>query len=84
MNVNQTHQAFLRQLLWFLDEAAVEPELFVTELERRGIDRPLEVEGQGAMALLEAAVDLSGDPSLMIRLGRSWALRAMAVSALLL
>ena len=46
MNVNQTHQAFLRQLLCLLDEAAVEPELFMTELERRGIDRPFEVEGE--------------------------------------
>ena len=76
MNVNQTHQAFLRQLLWFLDEAAVEPELFMTELERRGIDRPFEVEGEGALVLLEAAVDLCGDPSLMIRLGQKLGIKS--------
>ena len=63
MNINQTHQAFLRQLLCLLDETAVEPEQFMTELERRGIDSPFEVEGERALVLLEAAVDLCGDPS---------------------
>ena len=70
MNVNQTNQVFLRRLLCLLDEAAVEPELFTSELERRGIARLFAVEGEDSLVLLEAAVDLSGDPSLMIRLGQ--------------
>ena len=70
MNVNQTHHAFMRKLLYLLEEAAVEPELLMNELERRGIDRPFKTEGEDALPLLEAAVDLSGDLSLMIRLGQ--------------
>ena len=70
MNVNQTHHAFMRKLLYLLEEAAVEPELLMNELERRGVDRPFKTEGEDALPLLEAAVDLSGDPSLMIRLGQ--------------
>jgi hypothetical protein len=76
MNLNQTHQAFLRQLLCLLDEAAVEPQLFTTELKRRGITRPFAVEGEDALVLLEAAVDLSGDPSLMIRLGQELGIKS--------
>ena len=76
MNVNQTHQEFLRQLLCLLSDAAVEPELFLDELERRGIDHPFNVEGEGALALLEAAVDLCGDPSLMIRLGQKLGIKS--------
>jgi AraC-like DNA-binding protein len=74
MKVNQAHHAFLDKLLHVLKEAGVSPEQLVAELARRGIavspNVLTDISGVDALVLLETAVDLSGDPCLMIRLGQ--------------
>jgi AraC-like DNA-binding protein len=74
MKVNQVHQAFLNELLHLLEEAGVSPEQLFAELARRGIVASPNAQavssGVDGMVLLDAAVDLSGDPCLMIRLGQ--------------
>ena len=74
MKVNQVHHAFLDKLLHVLKEAGVSPEQLVAELARRGIavspNVLTDISGVDALVLLETAVDLSGDPCLMIRLGQ--------------
>lgn len=74
MKVNQVQREFFRQLISLLEEAGVSPEQLANELRLRGVT----ASGTGqavfadseARVLLETAVDLSGDPSLMIRLGQ--------------
>jgi len=74
MKVNQAHHAFLKELLHLLEEAGVSSEQLVAELARRGINASPNAQavssGADGLVLLEAAIDLSGDPSLMIRLGQ--------------
>jgi AraC-like DNA-binding protein len=74
MKVNQAHPAFLDKLLHVLKEAGVSPGQLVAELARRGIavspNALTDISGVDALVLLETAVDLSGDPCLMIRLGQ--------------
>ena len=74
MKVNQAHHAFLGELLHQLQEAGVSSEQLIAELARRGIDASpgFQAIGPGfdALVLLETAVDLSGDPCLMIRTGQ--------------
>lgn len=74
MKVNQVHHAFLGELLHLLQEAGVSPEQLIAELARRGIDASPDLRdigpGVDALVLLETAVDLSGDPCLMIRVGQ--------------
>lgn len=74
MKVNQAHHAFITQLLQLLKMAKVSPDQVVAELARRGIDAsPKALDDTSdleALALLETAVELSGDPCLMIRLGQ--------------
>jgi AraC-like DNA-binding protein len=74
MKINQAHHAFFNQLLHLLEEAGVSPEQLFAELARRGINASPNaqavISGVDALVLLEAAFDLSGDPSLMIRLGQ--------------
>ena len=74
MKVNQAHHAFLSELLHLLEDVGVSPEQLVAELAQRGVaaspgDQTVGSDVDGLL-LLEAAVDLSGDPSLMIRLGQ--------------
>ena len=74
MKINQAHRAFLNELLHLLKEAGVSPEQLVAELARRGIaaspNSLTDISGVNALVLLETAVDLSGDPCLMIRVGQ--------------
>ncbi|MCX2975005.1 AraC family transcriptional regulator [Halieaceae bacterium IMCC8485] len=74
MKVNQAHHAFLDKLLHLLREAGVSPEQLVAELARRGIaaspNALTDISGADALVLLETAVELSGDPCLMVRLGK--------------
>ena len=74
MKVNQAHRAFLIELLHLLEEAGVSSAQFVSELSRRGINASPNIQsvspGVDALILLGVAVDLSGDPSLMIRAGQ--------------
>ena len=74
MKVDQAHRAFFHQLLQLLEEVGVSPEQLFAELARRGIaasPNTLATNSDvGGLVLLEAAVDLSGDPCLMIRLGQ--------------
>jgi AraC-like DNA-binding protein len=74
MKINQAHHAFLNQLLHLLKDAGVSPEQLVAELARRGVtaspNAPAVSSGVDALVLLETAVDLSGDPCLMIRVGQ--------------
>ena len=74
MKVNQVQREFFRQLISLLEEAGISPEQLFGELGQRGVtasgaNRAV-FEGSEAWVLLETAVDLSGDPSLMIRLGQ--------------
>ena len=70
------HPAFFLQLTCLLKEAGVSEQQFFDELDSRGISDPLKAERIGAMTLLEAAVDLSKDPCLMIRLGQQLGITA--------
>jgi AraC-like DNA-binding protein len=74
MKANQGHRAFFNQLLHLLEEAGVSAAQLGAELTRRGIKASPTAESVGSgvdgLVLLEAAFDLSGDPSLMIRLGQ--------------
>ena len=74
MKVNQVHYAFFNQLLQLLEDAGVGREQLIAELGRRGVNTSPDAEsvssGVEGMVLLETASDLSGDPSLMIRLGQ--------------
>ena len=74
MKVNQAHHAFLNALLVLLKDAGVSSEQLLAELTRRGIAASPNIQavssGSDRMILLEAAVDLSSDPTLMIRLGQ--------------
>jgi len=74
MKVNLAHHAFFNQLLQLLDDAGVSREQLIAELARRGVNTSPAAEsvssGVEGMVLLETASDLSGDPSLMIRLGQ--------------
>jgi AraC-like DNA-binding protein len=74
MKIDQVHQAFFHQLLQMLREAGVSPEQLFAELARRGVVASPKIQvvssGVKSIALLEAAVDLSDDPCLMIRLGQ--------------
>ena len=74
MKANQVHHAFLNELLYQLEDAGVSPEQITAELTRRGIGAFPNIhtvnDGIEALVLFEAAVDLCGDPSLMIRLGQ--------------
>ncbi len=74
MKVNQVHHAFFNQLLHLLEGVRVSPEQLFAELARRGINASPNAQafssGVEGMVLLETAVDLSGDPCLMLRLGQ--------------
>ena len=74
MKVNQAHHAFFNKLLELLEEAGVSPPQFFAELAQRGIVASPYAQAVSSSAaglvLLEAAVDLSNDPCLMIRLGQ--------------
>ena len=74
MKVNQVQREFFRQLISLLEEAGVSPEQLFNELRRRGVTASGTnqdvIAGTEATVLLETAVDLSGDPCLMIRLGQ--------------
>jgi AraC-like DNA-binding protein len=74
MKVNRVQREVFRQLISLLEETGVSPSQLLDELRRRGV--ALSGTRQGgysdaeAVVLLEAAVDLSGDPCLMLRLGQ--------------
>jgi AraC-like DNA-binding protein len=74
MKIDQVQREFFYQLLHLLEDAGVSSKQLFTELARRGIAASPTVQvlssGVDGMASLEAAVDLSGDPCLMIRLGQ--------------
>ena len=74
MKVNQVQREFFRQLISLLEEAGVSREQLLGELRRRGVTASGTAQaafaGSEAMALLETAVDLSGDPCLAIRVGQ--------------
>ncbi|MFT4519888.1 MAG: AraC-like DNA-binding protein [Halioglobus sp.] len=74
MKVNRVQRDLFRQLLSQLEKAGVSPEQLFNELRLRGVTasgtNQSVVAGAESMVLLEAAVDLSGDPCLAIRLGQ--------------
>ena len=78
MKVNHVHDVFFFKLLHLLKEAGVSPEQLFAELGRRGVvASPYSQRvswGAEGMVLLEVAVDLTGDPCLMIRLGQQLAI----------
>lgn len=74
MKASRVQRDFFVQLLSELEEAGVSFEHLLEELRRRGV-APLNrsqaiLQGAEAMVLLEAAVDLAGDPCLALRLGQ--------------
>jgi AraC-like DNA-binding protein len=74
MKVNHVQREFFRQLISLLEEAGVSPEQLFNELRRRGVTasgtNQAVIAGSEATVLLETAVDLSGDPCLMLRVGQ--------------
>lgn len=72
--VNQAHRAFLIELLHLLEEAGISSAQVVSVLSRRGINASPNIQSASpsvdVVILLVVAVDLSGDPSLMIRAGQ--------------
>ena len=74
MKVNQVQREFFRQLLSVLEKAGVTPEQLFGELGQRGVSvsgtAQAVFSGSEALVLLETAVDLSGDPCLLLRLGQ--------------
>ena len=70
MNPSQVQYAFFNQLSERLREAGVSSQQLLDELAVRGITDPLALEGGDGLKLIEAAVDLSKDPCIMIRLGQ--------------
>lgn len=70
MNVNQIHQAFLKELLHLLEDAGVRPSQLFAEFSQRRIAPSPDAEAIKNLVLIETAVELSGDPSLMIRVGQ--------------
>jgi hypothetical protein len=74
MKVDQVQREFFRQLISMLEEAGVSPEQLFNELRLRGVTasgtNQGAFSGSEALVLLETAVDLSGDPCLMLRLGQ--------------
>ena len=70
MNPSQVQYAFFNQLSERLREAGVSSQQLLDELAVRGITDPLAPEGGDGLKLLEAAVDLSKDPCIMIRMGQ--------------
>lgn len=80
MKVDQVQREFFRQLVLLLEESQVSPEQLIAEVERRGVSvsgsNPGVFAGSKALVLLEAAVQLSGVPSLMLRLGQALGISA--------
>ncbi|MEH6570986.1 MAG: AraC family transcriptional regulator ligand-binding domain-containing protein, partial [Halioglobus sp.] len=74
MKVDRVQREFFRQLISLLEETGVSPKQLFSELRRRGVTasgtNQTIFAGSEAMVLLEAAVDLSSDPCLMIRMGQ--------------
>jgi len=74
MKVNQVQREFFRQLLSLLEEADVSAKQLFNELCRRGVNasatNQAAIAGSEATVVLETAVDLSGDPCLMLRVGQ--------------
>ena len=74
MKVSQVQREFFRELISLLEDSGVSRERLIGELGQRGVKAsstsPAVVTDSDALVLLETAVDLSGDPSLMIRLGQ--------------
>ena len=70
MNPSLVQYAFFNQLSERLREAGVSSQQLLDELAVRGITDPLALEGGDGLKLIEAAVDLSKDPCIMIRLGQ--------------
>ena len=74
MKVNRVQRESFRQLISLLEKAGVSLEQLLAELRLRGVTAAdtsqAVIAGAEAMVLLEAAVELSGDPCLMIRLGQ--------------
>lgn len=74
MKVDRVQREFFKHLVLLLEEAGISPEEMFNELRRRGVaasgSEESLFEGPEALVLMETAVDLSGDPCLMIRLGQ--------------
>ena len=74
MKVDRVQREFFRQLISLLEETGVSPKQLFSELRRRGVTasgtNQTVFAGSEAVVLLEAAVDLSSDPCLMIRMGQ--------------
>ena len=74
MKVDQVQRETFRRLISLLEEAGVSPEQLFNELRQRGVTASSSaravLSGSDAVVLLQTAVDLSGDPCLMIRLGQ--------------
>ncbi|MDG1662517.1 MAG: AraC family transcriptional regulator ligand-binding domain-containing protein [Pseudomonadales bacterium] len=74
MKINRVQRESFVQLISLLEKAGVSPEQLLAELRLRGVIAPdtsqAVLAGAEAMILLETAVDLSGEPCLMIRLGQ--------------
>jgi AraC-like DNA-binding protein len=74
MKVNQVQREFFRQLISLLQKAGVSAEQLLAELGRRGVTvtgtNQAGFTGSDAMSLVEAAVDLSGDRCLALRVGQ--------------
>ena len=76
MNPSQVQYAFFDQLSERLREAGVSSQQFLDELALRGITDPLAPEGGDGLKLLEAAVELSRDPCIMLRVGQELGIKA--------
>ena len=74
MKINRVQREFFRELLSLLEKSGVSPEQLFKELRRRGVTASSPGQaafaGSEAMVLLETAVELAGDPRLVIRLGQ--------------
>lgn len=75
MKSDQLQYALFKQLLLELKKSNVTPEMLFSEVQSKGVvtagsDRPTKLEGTDGLAFLQAAVELSKDPCLPIRLGQ--------------
>jgi len=76
MNTSQVHYAFFNQLVEQLRERGVSSKQLFDELAARGITGPLAAEGGDGPKLLEAAVELSRDPCIILRVGQELGIKA--------
>ena len=83
MKVDQAHHAFIVELRHLLEEAGISPAKLVAELARRGVVASPAIQDVSSAAdrliLLEAAVDLTQDSSLMLRVGQQFDIASFGI-----